>query len=81
MKIRLQMLDMWPFFILIALFIGFSLYLARAMGSGKEGSYTSLMKRQNELMEAQISVQMEMLAEMRRQSDALETSVQDKRDV
>lgn len=74
------MLDMWPFFLLIAVFVIFSLYLARAMGSGKEGSYMGLMKRQNELMEAQISVQMEMLAEMRRQSDALEQSAKGGRD-
>ena len=65
-------LDMWPFYVLIALFVGFSIYFARSMGSGKDGSYTSLMKRQIDLVEAQIALQTELLAESRRQSDAQE---------
>ncbi len=63
---------MWPFLLLITCFIGFSIYMVRAMGSGKEGSYTSLMKRQIDLFEAQIAVQADLLAEARRQSAAQE---------
>ncbi|OAN75560.1 hypothetical protein A8B78_16245 [Jannaschia sp. EhC01] len=66
------MLDMWPFFLLIAVFVGFSIYMARTMGSGKEGSYTALMRRQNELMEAQVTLLAEHLTEARRLADALE---------
>ena len=65
------LLQVWPFLLLIAVFVGFSIYMLRAMGTGKEGSYTSLMKRQLALTEAQIEQQAQMLAEMRRQSDAL----------
>ena len=66
------MLDMWPFFLLIAVFVGFSFYMARTMGSGKEGSYTALMRRQIDLIEAQVGLQSELLAESRRQSAAQE---------
>lgn len=66
------LIDMWPFILLIAVFIGFSIYMVRAMGSGKEGSYASLMKRQIDLTEAQIAMQRDLLAEARRQSAAVE---------
>ncbi|MBY4892341.1 hypothetical protein KUL25_06140 [Rhodobacteraceae bacterium N5(2021)] len=66
------MLDMWPFFLLIAVFVGFSIYMARTMGSGKEGSYAALMRRQNELMEAQVTLLADHLTEARRLANALE---------
>jgi uncharacterized membrane protein len=66
------LIDMWPFILLIGCFVGFSIYMVRAMGSGKEGSYASLMKRQIDLFEAQITVQVDLLAEARRQSAAQE---------
>lgn len=66
------LLSTLPFAVLLAAFVYFSVYMLRAMGSGKEGSYTSLMKRQVDLFEAQIETQKEVLTEIRRQSDALE---------
>ncbi|MEJ6388438.1 hypothetical protein [Gymnodinialimonas ulvae] len=66
------LISMWPFILLIACFIGFSIYMVRAMGSGKDGSYTSLMKRQIDLVEAQVALQADLLAEAKRQSAAQE---------
>lgn len=66
------MLEMWPFLLLIVCFVGFSIFMARSMGSGKEGSYSSLMKQQVDLVAAQVALQTELLAESRRQSDAQE---------
>lgn len=63
----------WPFFLLIAIFVGFSLYMARAMGSGSGGSnYISLMEAQVALLQEQVETQKRMAEDVKRQTDALE---------
>lgn len=67
------LVDFWPFLLLIAVFIGFSVYMARTMGSGSGGAnYITLMQAQVRLMEKQAETQQEIAADIRRQTEALE---------
>ena len=63
----------WPFLLLIAVFVGFSVYMARVLGSGSGGSnYLNLMQAQVAIMKEQADAQRAMADEMRRQTAALD---------
>lgn len=47
----------WPFLLLIVVFIAGGWIVMRAIGTGSDGSYLGLMKRQAEAMEAQVVLQ------------------------
>lgn len=59
----------WPFLLLIVVFIAGGWIMMRAIGTGSDGSYLGLMKRQAEAMEAQVVLQSQLLDEMRRHNE------------
>jgi hypothetical protein len=67
------MLEYWPFLLLIAVFVGFSVYMARLLGTGSGGSnYLKLMEAQVVIMKEQADAQKLLAEELRLQTAAIE---------